>query len=754
MSDDDKTEYLAHISRDGLRKEPVKVHLIGVAGMAGEFAEPFESKEEAIFAGVLHDIGKYSGEFQKRLKGGRAVDHSTAGAVVANSLKNMPAAFVIMGHHGGIPNMGSRGDSSSEPTYFGRLKKGKCGELPDYSAWKNEITPTEVTSFPKWLYTNDKFTQSFYIRMLFSCLVDADFLKTEEFMNDNPQPRGNGITIEALRDRMLIQAQKYLDGGREMENNENKTVAEKVLIRKKNEVLSACLETGKSMDKGLYTLTVPTGGGKTFASLAFALEHAGKQKMSRIIYVIPYTSIIDQTVDTFEKILGKENVLAHHFGSEYQMKDKEDRTELETYYALASENWDAPVIVTTAVQFFESLFSNKPSRCRKLHNIVNSVVIFDEAQTLPVKYLEACVAAISELVRHYSVTAVLCTATQPALKELFSKEGCSDIKEICPQSEELYDILKRTTTHDMGKVPSLDFISDNIRNENQVLCIVNTRANAQSLYEGLPEEGKYCLTTLLCSTDRKKQLDEIRHRLEEGLTCRVIATSLIEAGVDVDFPVVYREYAGLDSILQAAGRCNRNGRRSADDSPVYIFEFEETKAFKLISQNISAMKITGEEYHEEFNKPEAVKSYFTGLLKIKDPDSDKIMKWIREGNDGSAMPFADIADNFRLIDNNTHTVYIPLEYSYGTFSDSKPLPAGKELCNRLRSGERSRTLFRALGLYSIEVYDNQFKALYSAGALESFKDENFSILINTDNRYYNPETGLTVTSESGNGLFV
>ncbi len=754
MPSNDKAEYLAHISRDGLRKEPVKVHLLDVAELAGEFAEPFESKEEAFFAGVLHDIGKYSSEFQKRLKGGRVVDHSTAGAVVANSLKNKPAAFAIMGHHGGIPNMGSRGDSSSEPTYYGRLKKDKNGELPDYSVWKNEITLPEVTSFPKWLYTNDKFTQSFYIRMLFSCLVDADFLKTEEFMDDNPQPRRNDTAIGALRAKMLIQVQKYLDGGRKIETDERKTVAEKLLIKKKNEVLTACLEAGKSVDKGLYTLTVPTGGGKTFASLAFALEHASEQKMSRVIYVIPYTSIIDQTVDTFEKILGKENVLAHHFGSEYQMKDKEERTELETHYALASENWDAPVIVTTAVQFFESLFSNKPSRCRKLHNIANSVVIFDEAQTLPVKYLEACVAAISELVRHYGVTAVLCTATQPALQELFSKKGCSDIKEICPQSEELYDVLKRTTIHDMEKVPSLDFISDKLQSENQTLCIVNTRANAQSLYESLPEEGKYCLTTLLCSTDRKMQLDEIRRRLEEGLTCRVVATSLIEAGVDVDFPVVYREYAGLDSILQAAGRCNRNGKQAAEDSPVYIFEFEETKAFKLISQNISAMKITGEEYHEELNKPEAVKSYFTELLKIKDSDSDKIMQWIKEGNDGSELPFADIADNFRLIDNNTRTVYIPLEYSYGTFSGGKPLPTGKELCDRLRNGERSRPLFRALGLYGIEVYDNQFKALYSAGALESFKDENFSILTNTDNQYYNHKTGLTVTSESGNGLFV
>ncbi len=744
------TKYLAHISEDGLREETVREHLLGVAELAGEFAEPFGSRDEAYFAGVLHDIGKYTREFQKRLHGGKQrVDHSTAGAVVANSLRNMPAAFAIMGHHGGIPNMGSKLNCSSEPTYYGRLKK----ELPDYSAWKNEITPQKVTSFPQWLYTADKFTQSFYIRMLFSCLVDADFLKTEEFMNDEPVLRGSDTTIASLRDKMLAQADGYFDSGRKAESDDKKTPAEKILIKKKNEVLSACLEAGENVDKGLYTLTVPTGGGKTFASLAFALEHANKQNMSRIIYVIPYTSIIDQTVDTFEKILGKENVLAYHFGSEYQMKEKEDRTELETRRALASENWDAPIVVTTAVQFFESLFSNKPSRCRKLHNIANSVVIFDEAQTLPVKYLQACVAAIAELVKHYGTTAVLCTATQPALQDLFDEDGCSDIREICPHSEELYDILKRTTIHDMGEVPSLDFISDRLCSGNQALCIVNTRGNAQSIYDGLPEEGRYCLTTFLCSTDRKLQLDKIRQRLEDGLPCRVVATSLIEAGVDVDFPVVYREYAGLDSILQAAGRCNRNGRRPAVDSPVYIFESEATESYKLIKQNISAMYVAKDKYHDKLNNPEAVNAYFTDLHKIKDTDTDDIMKWIREGYNGSDFPFADIAEKFRFIDNNTHVVYIPLEYSCGSFSDGTPLPTGKELCDRLRNGERSRALFRALGLYSVEVYDNQFRTLEAAGALDYYEDEGFSILIGDDHEYYNSETGLTVKSESGNGLF-
>ncbi|MCD7772209.1 MAG: CRISPR-associated helicase Cas3' [Oscillospiraceae bacterium] len=748
---DTNTKYLAHISEDKLREETVKEHCLGVAELAAEFAEPFGSREEAYFAGILHDIGKYTGEFQKRIHGGKQrVDHSTAGAKEAKLLNNFPAAFATMGHHGGIPNSGSKVNCSSEPTYFGRLKK----ELPDYSEWKNEITLPSAPRCPDWFRGASRFSESFYIRMLFSCLVDADFLKTEEFMNEKPVLRGSDTTIESLREKMLVQARKYLDSGPEAETDENKTAREKLLIKKKNEVLSSCLEAGKSFDRGLYTLTAPTGGGKTFASLAFALEHANEQKMSRIIYVIPYTSIIDQTVGTYEDILGKESVLAHHFGSEYQMKEKEDRTELETRRALASENWDSPVVVTTAVQFFESLFSNKPSRCRKLHNIANSVVIFDEAQTLPVKYLEACVAAIAELARHYGVTAVLCTATQPALQELFDKEGCPDIREICPDSEELYDVLERTTIHDMGNVSSLDFISERLQSENQVLCIVNTRANAQSLYESLPEEGSYCLTTFLCSTDRKMQLDEIRQRLKDGLSCRVVATSLIEAGVDVDFPVVYREYAGLDSILQAAGRCNRNGKRAPEDSPVYIFEIESTEEFALIKQNISAMETAKRMYGDTLNKPEAVKAYFTVLQSFKDPDKVNIMEWIKKGNGGSKYPFADIAENFKFIDEPACTVYIPLEYSYGNFSDDKPLPTGSELCGRLRNNERTRALFRALGLYSVQVYKEQFQALEAAGALEPVNDENIWILRNPDNKYYNPKTGLTISTKGGDAIMV
>ena len=277
--------------------------------------------------------------------------------------------------------------------------------------------------------------------------------------------------------------------------------------------------------------------------------------------MIPYTSIIDQTAGVFTEILGGENVLEHHSGSDaVQREDDADPAALRK--VLATENWDAPVIVTTAVQFFESLFASRSSRCRKLHNLADSVVIFDEAQTLPLPYLRPCVAAVGQLVSHYGVTAVLCTATQPALGPLFEElaPGLA-LREICPDTAELYRFFRRTTLRHAGEITQ-EQLAGQLRGAQQVLCVVNRRAAAQQLYRELPAPGSYCLTTLLCAADRKRLLREIRARLREGRPCRVVATSLIEAGVDVDFPAAWREEAGLDSILQTAGRCNREGKTS------------------------------------------------------------------------------------------------------------------------------------------------------------------------------------------------
>lgn len=352
-------EYLAHIADDG-RVQTVSEHLHGTGELAAGFAAPFGASDEARAAGLLHDIGKYSAAFQQRIRGSAvSVDHSTAGAQEARNRRDLPAALAIAGHHGGIPDCGNLNDAADDTTLQGRLKR----KLPTYDEWQREITPPSAKP-PAWALS-DSTTAAFYTRMLYSCLVDADFQDTQDFMDGQAAQRGGGESISALLEKVRAKAKGYLEKPKSS------------VASQRNAALRACMERGAQWEQGMYTLTVPTGGGKTFASLAFALEHAAAHGMSRVIYVIPYTSIIDQTAGVFAELLGEENVLAHYSAAEYLLAESEDLTPAQYRKLLASENWDAPIVVTTAVQFFESLYSNRSSRCRKLHNIANSVIIFD-----------------------------------------------------------------------------------------------------------------------------------------------------------------------------------------------------------------------------------------------------------------------------------------------------------------------------------------------------------------------------------------
>lgn len=706
---------LAHISEDGQRTQTVAAHLDGTARRSASFAAAFGAEQDGYYTGTLHDIGKYSAAFQRRLHGGERVDHSTAGAQMAFRQKQFPAAFAVAGHHGGLPDGGSQADTGQDSTLMGRIKRNN---LPPYDAWKEEICPPPTPPLPP---AKTGYEMAFYTRMLFSCLVDADYLDTEQFMDGAAPPRGGHATISALLKLLNEHIAPWWQPKTE-------------LNARRCEILRACLDTGAQGSRGLYTLTVPTGGGKTIASLAFALTLAAAQGMDRVIYVIPYTSIIDQTAAVFAEILGEENVLAHHSGAAWSAD--ENSTPASYRKALAAENWDVPIVVTTSVQFFESLYGNRPSQCRKLHNIANSVIIFDEAQNLPVPYLRPCVAAIAELVRHFRAAAVLCTATQPALGPLFAEFAPElPLREICPEPTRLYEQLRRVTLKNAGSLTQQE-LGEQLAALPQVLCVVNRRKTAQELFAALPQEGSFCLTTLLYPAHRKAALQEIRRRLDVGLPCRVVSTSLIEAGVDVDFPAVYREMAGLDAILQAAGRCNREGKNAAETSLVTVFTLDGQSVPKMIQLNVQTTERVLQHYDDPTNLA-AIEEYFTFYRSLKG-DIQLDAKNILSDFQNKLMPFATVADKFRIIEESTVTVYIPQG-------------EGKELTDQLRTGWRSRSLFRKLGQYGVPVYPDHLHRLEQAGAVQQLDTD---LWVLEDLHCYHDKTGLALDVETGQAWFV
>ena len=721
-------QYYAHVRTSEPDGEPVyqtvTAHLMGTAALCRAFAADFGAANEGEMAGLAHDIGKYTPGFQHRLlDNGPIVDHATAGAIACARQNHGLIAACVAGHHSGLQNVGNvHTDQPGDNTLYGRLRKGivenYLEQCDPSSICLPQIPPRTM---------QDKLQASFWIRMLYSCLVDADFLDTEQFMQGD---RGRGVydSMETLFDRLQTYIRPW----------QNPTTT---LNRLRCDILSACMEAG-SKPKGIYTLTVPTGGGKTVASLAFALRHALTHQMRRIVYVIPYTSIIEQNASVFRDILGRQNVLEHHSGVQFDLSDGAPPEQIAK--ALASENWDMPVIVTTAVQLFESMYANRSSRCRKLHNLANSVIIFDEAQMLPLPHLRPCIAAIAALAGQFDATVVLCTATQPALDDLMRAyaPNCS-ISELCPQTRSLYARFRRVSFQQAGQLTD-DALAGQLSAQQQALCIVNSRKAAQRLFELLPQKGSFHLSTLMVPAHRQSVLREIRNRLQCGVPCRVVSTSLIEAGVDVDFPMVYREMAGLDSILQAAGRCNREGKRPASESTVMIFERTEPPPL-LFRTAIGAAReaLSG---GQEPNAPETMGRYFQCLRSLSGDHLDKlgVIDAFEHGLCGCDYPFQTVAESFHLIDRNTRTVYIP----YGE---------GIDLIQQLQSGQCSKALYRSLGRYAVSIYEPHFQALYAAGALMTAKevptlDQDSAILI--DSKLYDNALGLSLEPESGKAQFI
>lgn len=710
-------DYYAHVTDDG-RKQTVEEHLRGCAELGETFASSFDAGDYGFLAGIMHDIGKYSEDFQHRLEGGPRVDHSSAGALECALVEQLFVGICVAGHHGGLPDFGNQSvDHEGDSTFVGRLKKAFPLRGKTYPGWHGGVPRT-----PRQPPFNDDYICSLWIRMLYSCLVDADFLDTESFMKNGEVDRGRYDTIDTLCDRLEQYTSKW---------NSAKTE----LNRIRNGIRLDC-ENAACEESGLFSLTVPTGGGKTVSSLAFALRHAKAHGMSRVIYVIPYTSIIEQNAAVFRSILGDDNVIEHH--SEAESSFGEELTETQKRAALAAENWDAPVIVTTAVQFFESLYANKPSKCRKIHNIANSVVVFDEVQSIPSGHLLPCMAAVGTLVKYFGVSAVLCSATQPFVADLLGKYAPDcPVREICSNVDGLFKKLRRVTYKNAGRI-ALDELADEISGKEQVLCVVNKRRTAKELFDLIPTEGSFHLSTLMTPKDRKRSLDEIRERLSRSLPCRVVSTSLIEAGVDVDFPFVYREMTGLDSVVQAAGRCNREGKRPTDDSIVTVFGFDE-KVLSMLAVNIGAAQeafdLTG-----ELGTKKSVDQYFRSyrsLIGQQSIDVSNAVEHLTKGIAGCRLPFSTVAEDFHLIDQKTVTVYIPTEEN-------------TELIERIRNGTADRQTYRAAGQYSVNIYENHYRDLYEAGDIEEIASGT-AILVN--GKLYDCKTGLSLSADSGRAEF-
>ena len=714
----DTYAYLAHLTEDG-RTQTILEHLKGTASLCSAFAAAFDAEAQGQLAGMAHDIGKYSAAFQRRLHGGPKVDHASAGAFECLKAQQLPAAFVISGHHGGLPDGGGRGDAAGAGTFWGRINRASQGKLEDYHAWQREFSLPHA-NIPA--FAGKKLDGMFFTRMLLSCLVDADYTDTGAFMGGSSYPPASSSSMEELWRRL----QAYISGWFPPKG---------ALNTERCAILEQCMSAGAQYVPGLFTLTVPTGGGKTVASLSFALAQAKARRMKRIVYVIPYTSIIEQTAQIFREILGDENVLEFHSGVQFDQQE-DDASSPETAPLTRSvETWDVPVIVTTAVQFFESLYACQPSKCRKLHNLAQSVLIFDEAQMLPLPYLRPCVWAIAQLVRHYGASAVLCTATQPALDPIFQEFAPEiPIREICPMAEAHWESFRRVSFQQAGTLSWMD-LAARLQQQEQVLCVVNTRRAAREVFRQLSGSGNFHLSTLMYPAHRRRILDEIRRRLRDGLPCRVVSTSLIEAGVDVDFPAVYRELSGLDSILQAAGRCNREGKRPPEDSIVTIFQGEDPPP-RLFETSIGAGKIVLD-HCQDVSSRAAIHTYFSTLLDLKGAEAQDAHH-ILPLMESEFFPFRTVAERFHLIESPTTTVYLPLEEGAG-------------LVELLRSGQYSRTLYRRLGQYGVSVYPQHLAALEQAGALEHLEDGS---VVLRDIGLYTQTTGLTLEPSGGNALFI
>lgn len=606
--------------------QPLEDHLLNTARQAADFAEAWGCADIGWIAGLLHDLGKMSDRFQNYLRGigTSGGDHKGLGVRQTATL-GCPLSFVIAGHHGGLPDLPTIKQAlrdTDDPATLEMIK--------DLLATLDQHLPAH---YPDYVQTRAEEAELF-TRILFSALVDADFLDTENHFN--PDLRGirqDTVSLDGLWERFAGNYEQSFE-----------CVEETPLNLTRRNIYERCLEKAQE-PQGAFSLTVPTGGGKTLASMGFALSHAKLHDLRRIIIVIPYTSIIEQTADVYRNILGEKAILEHHSALDWS----ESGDERQGRWELMAENWDAPIIVTTSVQFFESLFANSPSRCRKLHNIARSVVIIDEVQTLPVGLLKPSFSVLSSLVSHYGVTCLLTTATQPT----YSRFTDMPIREIMPDPAALAQELRRVRYERPTPALSWAEAASMMAVAGQAMAVVNTRKDAQALFVELPEEGRVHLSTNLCAAHRRQVLAEVRRRLEAGEPCLLATTQLVEAGVDLDFPLVLRAMGPMERIVQAAGRCNREGKQQ--EGRVIVFVPAEggmpPGSYRAATDTTAALLTADPDL--DLNDPVAHELYFSRLYQAVDLDAKRVE------NLRQRLDFPAVAEAYKFIPEDTVAVAVP-----------------------------------------------------------------------------------------------
>lgn len=697
-------EYHAHTPVEGGGWHDLLSHLRQTADLARDNGEKFGAGEVARLAGLWHDIGKFNPEFQRYLRDcekakregdfapAKGVPHAIYGAMLAaDSLQAL--ASIIYGHHAGLPNQPKLRDAVQRTEV-----REKYGNI--LSVAREEIEGLNFGGDVRDLFVEppqDELQMETFQRMVFSALVDADFIDTEtHFDAEAAELRGSEIGPTQLWEVFQRDQEAFIA------SSGDRTIVNEV----REEVYEFCLEAGER-PQGVYRLGVPTGGGKTRSGLAFALRHAVEHGLDHVIFAVPYTSIIEQTAGVYRGIfdeLGTGAVLEHHSAVRRVEREGEERQdESWTRARLAAQNWDAPLVVTTTVQLFESLFANRTSRCRKLHNLCRSVIVLDEVQTLPVGLLAPTVSVLRELVRRYGVTVVLCTATQPALDERSKYlEGFETVNDIVPpeRAAEHFRTLRRVEYETPSEPWSWEEVAYRLLDaspEKRAMVVLNTRKDALALLEKLEGEPVLHLSTLLCGAHRRVVLEEVRRRLEAGEPCLLVATQVVEAGVDLDFPVVFRALGPLDRIVQAAGRCNREGKM---DGPgrVVVFEPEEGKAPRgeyasALGEARSILARLDIDLHD----PEIFREYFRLLYQDVPTDQEGIQKLRRE------FDYPEVARLYRLISDTS----VPVIVRYPRDEEKrKPL---EDLLRRIRHTGIWSGDHRRLQPYVVSMFEREFE---------------------------------------------